>query len=353
MKSVCIICGGKSHEHEISLLSATSVLREIDRSRYEVHTVIIDEDGQFFCSEQAEAGVVLSGGGWRALADLRPAWVVPDPSLCGYLRQEENGALTRILVDVFFPVLHGENGEDGVIQGLLKMTGIPYVGSGVLSSASCMDKEVTHVRLDAAGIATAPYIVVRQGEESAAQVDTRLRERIGYPAFVKPANAGSSVGVSRVNGPEELAVALQNAFSVDLKVLIEACIIGAEVECAVIGCEQPQAAEVVGQIAPAASFYDYDAKYTDNSTQLYIPARISEETAEKIRKTALWAYRVMDCAGLARVDFFALPDGRVLLNEINNIPGFTAISMYPKLFEASGVGYRELIDRLIESAAVK
>ncbi len=348
MKSVCIVCGGQSHEHQISLISASSVLKNIDRTKHKVHTLIIDENGDFFHSYCAED---VSGGKWKDLSDLAPA-IIPQGKAGGLLRLE-NGEYKKVEVDVFWPVLHGENGEDGVIQGAFKLSQTAYVGSGVLSSASCMDKEVTHIRLDAAGIKTAPYITAYKGESCIDCLDKQIKESLGYPVFVKPANAGSSVGVGKAKDKDALKKALDEAFSVDKKVLIEACIVGAEVECAVLGNEEPIAAKYLGQIAPSVEFYDFDAKYTDSSTQLFIPAHIDAEVAEKIKETAVKAYKVMDCAGLSRVDFFALPDGEFILNEINNLPGFTSISMYPKLFEASGLSYSELIDKLIETAELK
>ncbi len=347
MKSVCIVCGGQSHEYDISLISASSVLKNIDRDKHRVHTLIIDKNGNFFHSYLAEN---VASDEWKNLSDLAPA-IISQGSDGGILRLE-GGGYKKVEVDVFFPVLHGENGEDGVIQGLFKLSQTAYVGGGVLSSASCMDKEITHIRLDAAGIKTAPYITVR-GEFDIDALDSDIKEKLGYPVFVKPANAGSSVGVGKAKDKNELLKTLDEALKVDSKVLVEACIVGAEVECAVLGNQEPVAAKYLGQIAPTVEFYDFDAKYTDSSTQLYIPARIDSEVAEKIRAEAVKAYKVMDCEGLSRVDFFALENGEFILNEINNLPGFTSISMYPKLFEASGVSYSELIDRLIETARLK
>ena len=347
MKSVCIVCGGQSHEHEISLISASSVLNNIDRSKYTVHTLIIDQDGNLFHSYNGEN---LASNGWKKLSDLAPC-VIPQGNFGSIMRFE--GDTPRLVpIDVFFPVLHGENGEDGVIQGVFKMSHTAFVGNGVLASASCMDKEVTHIRLDSAGIKTAPYIVVRSTFDLEA-LDSEVQEKLGYPVFVKPANAGSSFGVSKATSMAGLEKAVKDALKVDKKVLIEKNIVGAEVECAILGNEEPIASSVIGQIAPSAEFYDFDAKYTDSSTQLYIPAHVSDEVSKKVRETALKAYKVMDCAGLSRIDFFALEDGEIILNEINNLPGFTSISMYPKLFEASGISYSELIDRLIDSAEVK
>ncbi len=347
MKSVCIVCGGQSHEYEISLISASSVLKNINREKHRVHTLIIDKNGNFFHSFLAEN---VANDEWKNLPDLVPA-IISQGENGGVLRLE-GGEYKKVEVDVFWPVLHGENGEDGVIQGLFKLSQTAYVGGGVLASASCMDKEITHIRLDAAGIKTAPYLTVR-GEFDIDALDCDIKAKLGYPVFVKPANAGSSVGVGKAGDKEALLKALIEALKVDSKVLVEKNIVGAEVECAVLGNENPVAATHLGQIAPTVEFYDFDAKYTDSSTQLYIPARIDGEVAEKIRAEAVKAYKVMGCEGLSRVDFFALENGEFVLNEINNLPGFTSISMYPKLFEAAGVSYSELIDKLIETARLK
>ena len=348
MKSVCIVCGGQSHEYEISLISASSVLKNIDRTKYNVHTLIIDREGEFFHSFAAED---VAGDKWKELSDLAPA-IIAQGKAGGILRLE-GGEYKKVETDVFWPVLHGENGEDGVIQGLFKLSQTAYVGGGVLASASCMDKEITHIRLDAAGIKTAPYLTVRGSDFDLDALDSEIKNSLGYPVFVKPANAGSSVGVGKAKCKDELLKTLTEALGVDSKVLVEKNIVGAEVECAVLGNENPVAAKYLGQIAPTVEFYDFDAKYTDSSTQLYIPAHIDAEVAEKIRVEAVKAYKVMGCEGLSRVDFFALENGEFVLNEINNLPGFTSISMYPKLFEAAGLKYSELIDALIETARLK
>ncbi len=349
MKTVCIVCGGNSHEHEISLISAYSVLCNINKEKYSVHLIVIDKDGSFFHSRNI---CELKNEGWKSLPDLSPCVISQGNGFGGILRQQDGG-FENIKIDVFFPVLHGENGEDGTIQGLFKLSGVSYVGNGVLSSAACMDKEMTHMCLDAAGIKTAPYITVRSGEQSINEIDAEIIKKLDYPVFVKPANAGSSVGVGKAKDKAELENVLGEAFLVDSKVLIEKCIVGLEVECAVLGNEQPIASSYIGQIAPKAEFYDFDAKYKDDSTELYIPAKVSREVSDMVRREAVRAYKVMGCSSLSRVDFFALDNGEIILNEINNLPGFTSISMYPKLFEASGIGYSELIDRLIDTARVK
>ncbi len=345
MKTVCVVCGGRSHEHEISLLSAQSVLCNIDREKYAVHTLIIDEDGSIFHTRQSGR---LACGEWKSFSDLTPALIPTDPKYGGILIFKDGG-FECIPVDVFFPVLHGENGEDGTIQGVFEMSGVPYVGSGVLSSASCMDKEVTHIRLDSQNIRTARYITAKIGCDLKA-LNEKIEKSFGYPVFVKPANAGSSVGVSRAECKNCLIGALEKAFEVDSKVLIEECLVGAEVECAVLGNDAAVAADFVGQVVPVDGFYDFDAKYTSGTTELLIPAKIEDKIAERIRKEAVKAYKCMDCRSLSRIDFFVLNDGEIVLNEINNLPGFTQISMYPKLFEASGICYSRLIDRIIESA---
>lgn len=348
LKTVCIVCGGVSSEHEISLISATSILSNIDREKYNVITLIIDREGRFFCTDDFGT---LADEGWKKLKNLCRA-IIPQGSYGGIFKVQGD-RLQHLPVDVFFPVLHGENGEDGIVQGVFKMSGIPYVGGSVLASACCMDKELTHIRLDSAGIKTAPYIAVRQNCFDIQEVNSKIKESFGYPVFVKPANAGSSVGVSKAGDINALETALQEAFKVDKKVLVEKNIVGAEVECAVIGNECPEAAKCLGQIAQSAEFYDFDAKYKDSSTKLYIPANISTNVAEKIRETAVLAYKTMELSGLSRVDFFVLENGEFILNEINNLPGFTKTSMYPKLFEASGISYTELIDKLIETAQLK
>ena len=250
--------------------------------------------------------------------------------------------------------MHGEHAEDGTIQGLFEMAGIPYVGCGVLASSTCMDKDVTHILLEAAGIRTAPYAaLVRPQLARFDSLEPSLREKLGYPMFVKPANTGSSVGVGKAKDRAGLLAALKEAFRYDRKVVVEKAILGAEAECAVLGNYTDAAAAVVGEIVPHHEFYDYEGKYLDDSTDLFIPARIPKETSEAIRTAAVRAFAAMGCTGLARVDFFAERDGGIILNEINTLPGFTSISMYPKLFEAAGVPYPELIDRLIRLALEK
>ncbi|MCL2579143.1 MAG: D-alanine--D-alanine ligase [Oscillospiraceae bacterium] len=348
MKTLCIVFGGVSSEHEVSLRSAFSVLENIDRSAYSVVMLGITKDGRWLCYQGEQSRIPT--GQWEASGQTIPAVISPDRSHGGLLLLEEDGP-QPVKLDVVFGVLHGKNGEDGTIQGLLELAGIPYVGCGVLSSALCMDKGVAHSLLTGAGIKKTGLMVVYQGEMADfAGLERRLAAELGYPMFVKPANAGSSVGVSRAENSAELAEALALAFEHDKKVVVEQEVIGREIECSAIGNETPIIAQMTGEIVPTAGFYDYEAKYLDDSAKLYIPAEIDEAAAARMREIAAKAYKVMCCEGFARVDFFLKADGEVLLNEINTIPGFTSISMFPKLFEASGMAYSRLISALLEYA---
>lgn len=346
---VAVIFGGVSSEYEVSLISAKSVLENIPADRYETIMVGITKDGRWlrFTGNPAD----LPDNRWLEKPEqLTPVCLSPDRSIGGLLvLEKESWSVQK--VDVVFPVLHGKNGEDGTMQGLLELSGIPYVGCGVLSSAACMDKTVTHTLLDYAGIPTAKWQQVQQHEmECYDKVEKRLTEALTFPMFVKPANAGSSVGVSKAADTKALRTALEIAFREDSKAVVEEAIIGMEAETAVLGNLDAQAAAVVGELVPAAEFYDYNAKYIDGTTELYIPARLPEETVERLRAMAVKAYKVLGCQGLTRVDFFVQSDGNILLNELNTMPGFTSISMYPKLWQASGVEYKQLIHQLIQYA---
>lgn len=348
--TVAVLFGGCSSEHEVSRVSATSVIQNIPKDKYDVVMVGITKEGHWllFSGDVAE----LSDGSWEKHPQNRAALISPDRTRRGILAQTEGG-LEQIPVDVVFPVLHGKNGEDGTIQGLLQLAGIPFVGCSALASAVCMDKAITNSLLETAGIAQAHYLwfFMDNYRTGADKIKIKIEARLGYPVFVKPANSGSSVGVSKVTRAEDLDAAIQKAAREDTKIVVEEAIDGQEVECAVLGLSRPDAS-IVGEIASGADFYDYEDKYNKSSAaKLYIPARIPEQTAEEIRKTAMRAYRMLGCSGLARVDFFVRnSDGAVLLNELNTLPGFTSISMYPKLWEASGLSYPELLDRLIQLA---
>ncbi len=348
--TVAILFGGSSSEHAVSCLSAASVIENIPKDRYQVIPVGITQDGCWMLY----SGPVkqIADGSWEKHPANRTAFLSPDRSIKGLVARTGEG-FEILPVDVVFPVLHGKNGEDGTVQGLLQLSGIPYVGCGVLSSAICMDKAVTNQLLESAGIARAKslWFHARDYESRRASLCRDIEETLGgYPIFVKPANAGSSVGISKVKEEAELDAAVAKAAQEDGKIVLEETIVGQEVECAVLGNEEPRAS-LVGEVGAAAEFYDYDDKYVNGVSKLYIPARIPEETAEAIRKTAIQAYQVLECRGLCRIDFFVREsDGAILLNEPNTLPGFTAISMYPKLWEATGLPYSELLHRLIRLA---
>lgn len=346
---VAVIFGGRSGEHEVSLASATSIMNNLDRSKYEVLAIGIAKDGRW----------LLGGDPMKALT----AGQAPEGHEPTLLSTTSRGAETALAIqgtgssgpmaiDVAFPVLHGPFGEDGTVQGLLEIAGVPYVGAGVLASAAGMDKAIMKSLFVRGGLPVPEHLVVmrREWEGSPESTMDRAEAELGFPCFVKPANLGSSVGVTKAHDRNELAEALGVAAKFDRKLLVERGIDAREIECSVLGNDDP-IASVPGEILPAKEFYDYEAKYVDEGSQLVIPAKLPRATTDEIRRLAIEAFKAIDCAGMARVDFFLeRPTGRVLVNEINTIPGFTKISMYPKLWEASGIPYAELLDRLIELA---
>lgn len=346
--SLAVIFGGVSSEHEVSRMSVTSILENLSNERYEVHMVGITKEGRWLLYTGPVEDIL--SGAWEQ-GPVTPAFLSPDPSVHGLVALRDGKAET-IHVDVIFPALHGKNGEDGTIQGLFQLSGIPYVGCDTESSAICMDKAVTHSLLSSADIEQAHYLWFYADRFDAAPdtIKNKIQARLDFPVFVKPSSAGSSVGVSKVERFEDLDQAIRKAAREDKKVVVEEGITGQEVEVAVLGNRDCDAS-IVGEIGASAQFYDYDDKYINGTSQLYIPARIPEEVSEKIRQTAVRAYRLLGCSGLARVDFFVTEgDHRVILNEINTLPGFTSISMYPKLWMAMGLSYGELLDKLIELA---
>ena len=347
--SVCILFGGVSPEHEVSLRSAESVLNNIDESKYNVFPVGITKEGKWILYGGKDYSDLPSGR-WLTHPDNRQAAISP---IRGQgLLTFEGDCVVRQQIDVVFPVLHGENGEDGTIQGLLQLAGIPYVGPHVAASAVAMDKTLTKLVVDQVGITQAAWKLVRRADMGSRMEGTldALEAKFAYPMFVKPAGTGSSVGVSKATEREDLKKALLEAGKYDDKVLVEEFIRGREIEVAVMGNESP-VASVCGEIDSGADFYDYDAKYITDTSVSYIPARIPEDVAETVRDTAVKVYKAIGCQGLSRVDFFVTwQENRVVFNEINTIPGFTSISMYPKLFGASGVPYSQLIDKLLELA---
>lgn len=349
MKKALIIFGGASSEHFVSCVSASYVISNIPTDKYEVVTVGITRDGEWYLYEGDVS--LLPEDKWLESGKCTKAVVSPDRKDKSLIVFRDD-KVEKIKIDVAFPVLHGKNGEDGTIQGLLELSGIPYVGSDCRSSACSMDKAITNTLADSAEICQAKWLscVAEEYGEIKDGFLKKAEDYLGYPIFVKPANAGSSVGVSKAVDRASLEKAMEVAFKEDRKVVLEEFIDGFEVECAVLGNRNAKAMSV-GQIKPANEFYDYEAKYENDNSELYIPAHIPEETIEEVRRAAVRAYTVLGCSGLSRVDFFVTKkDNRVVFNEINTIPGFTPISMYPKLCEHSGIGYSELIDRLFTLA---
>ena len=377
---VGILFGGRSGEHEVSLLSAASVFNAIDKDKFEVVPVGITKDGRWVTASDAErllqgkplaheerhlrAGDPDATAGAAVLARGEAVIVPPEPKAAGALapfQTDAGPAMTRrasdraINVDVIFPVLHGTFGEDGTIQGLLELADIPYVGAGVLGSAAGMDKDVMKSLFRAAGLPIVKHVTILRGDWEADKKKTekRVDKALKYPVFVKPANLGSSVGISKAHDRKELGPAIAEAAKFDRKIVIEQGVGGRkhkarEIECSVLGNDHPQAS-VPGEIVPGKEFYDYSAKYLDEGSELIIPAKLTKSETRQVQQLAVAAFKAVDCAGLARVDFLMDPKTRkIYVNEINTMPGFTAISMYPKLWAASGLKYADLIERLIQ-----
>jgi D-alanine-D-alanine ligase len=344
-----LVFGGRSGEHEVSLVSARSILDALDRDRYEPVLIGIDRQGGWHVTE-TNPDLLEARGQPLALDEGAPTVALAPGE--GSALMPVSGGSTGLSgpIDVFFPVLHGTYGEDGTIQGLLEMANVPYVGSGVLGSAVGMDKDVAKRLLRDAGIPVVEFITVRARDARAPLAD-RVGAELGYPCFVKPANMGSSVGVHRVAGAEDLAAAVDDAFAYDRKILIERAVDAREIECSVLGNEEARAS-VPGEIVPTDQFYSYRAKYVDeNGAALVIPADLDEAASARVRELSIRAFEVLELCGMARVDFLLdRGSGELYLNEVNTIPGFTQISMYPKLWEASGLSYAELVDRLVELA---
>jgi D-alanine-D-alanine ligase len=349
-----IVFGGRSGEHEVSLASAASVLGAIDRSRYEVVPMGIGRDGHW----------LVGGDPLRALAEAAGVrLVLPPAAQTAEVQPVAASALARVptagglpagvaaRLDVVFPLLHGPYGEDGTVQGLLELADIPYVGAGVLASAVGMDKAMMKAVFRAHDLPVVPHLVMlhHEWQDGAGRLARQVASEIGFPCFVKPANLGSSVGISKVASAMDLTAAVEAAFAHDRKILVERGVRGREFEVSVLGNDAPEAS-VPGEILPGKEWYDYEAKYTEGIAKLVIPAPLTPELTAEIRRLAVLAFRAIDAAGLARVDFFLEGDERVWVNEINTIPGFTRTSAYPQLWEASGLPYPRLVDQLIELA---
>ncbi|HUI41177.1 MAG TPA: D-alanine--D-alanine ligase family protein [Terriglobia bacterium] len=351
-----ILFGGRSGEHEISLLSAASVLQALDPAKYEVIPIGITREGQWRVGstprelarqpERLLHSVLGEGRPVTASADPRGPWLLPA------VRAASGARRIGAKLDVVFPLLHGTFGEDGTVQGLLELAGVAYVGAGVLASAAGMDKDAMKRLFRDAGLPVVPWVLVlrRDWEQQRAGWRRRIGRKIGYPLFVKPANLGSSVGISKVHGPRELAGAIDLAARYDHKVVVEAGVDAREIECSVLGNDRP-IASVPGEVIPVNEFYDYEAKYLKEGSELVIPARLPGRQSREVQRLALRAFAAIDGAGMARVDFLLdRATGKLFANEINTIPGFTPISMYPKLWAASGIPYPELVDRLVALA---
>ena len=347
---VVVLFGGMSSEHEVSRVSAGTFVDNLDRARYEVLTVGITREGRWLCTEATSAQ--MADGSWEELPGNMPCVISPDRADHGMILFTPSGQVEKLHVDVVIPALHGLWGEDGTVQGLLELAGIPYVGCGVLASAVCMDKAVANALFEANGVPHTRWLAADRWEiESDLEgVCEGVEKKLGWPVFVKPANAGSSVGISKVSSRDELKKAIDLALENDRKVVFEAFVDGQEVECAVIGSD-PAVATRPGEILAGAEFYTYDDKYKNGVSRTLIPANLSEEKLEEVRRNAEAAYRALGCQGLSRCDFFVEKGtGRVLCNELNTLPGFTAISMYPKLMESAGLDLPTLCLRLVKLA---
>lgn len=346
-KRVAIICGGRSSEHEISCISAGGVLGAIDRSKFEPVLIGISKSGKWFLLPETHP-LSLNNG-------VLP--MVPDSGVSVALNVDGFTAEGKNLnIDIAFPLLHGPYGEDGTIQGLLEIADIPYVGSGVLASAVAMDKSFAKPIFASHGIKTASGFVVRQSEwQSDSKKFTKQADELGYPVFVKPARGGSSRGTTKVKTAGDFSVALSEAFKFDTKALVEQAIVGAEIECAVLEIDGVAKASLVGQIKidPKYDFYDFEAKYLDGATTIELPAPIDQRISDEIRAKAVEAFISLGCSGLARVDFFLTSSGEILINELNTMPGFTATSVFPKMWAATGVAYKDVITNLFAAALTR
>ena len=345
-KTVAVLFGGCSTEYEVSLQSAASVIQSINTDKYNIILLGITREGVW---KKYEGPVEsISDGTWAMHPSCVPAIISPDRAAHGLLALEDGKAVS-IRVDVVFPVLHGKNGEDGTLQGLLELAGIACVGCGTLSSAICMDKDIAHRLVELAGVRVPQSVVIHS--QMAADALQRATAHLCYPLFVKPACAGSSFGITRVLGPDGLPDAVKTAFEHDRKVVIEQGVEGFEVGCAVLGNNDDLTIGEVDEIELCCDFFDYTEKYNLNSSKIHMPARIDQDTAMRIKQTAKIIYKALDCRGFARVDMFLTPDGEIVFNEVNTIPGFTSHSRYPSMLKGIGMGFEAVVDALISLAA--
>ncbi|WLR42137.1 D-alanine--D-alanine ligase [Bacillus carboniphilus] len=337
-----LIYGGKSAEHQVSLQTALAVINALDQTKFDVHPIYIKESGEWVQGPQIEGTV-------ESVENLKLVEGTQSVSLLNTQLVLEDSYENEI--DVVFPLLHGPNGEDGTIQGLLEMMNLPYIGNGVLASATGMDKVIMKNIFAQAGLPQANYLAAfrHEWEENRLTLCEQVENKLGYPCFVKPANLGSSVGISKAKDQRSFEQACEEAFKYDRKIVIEEAVVGREIEIGVMGNDQPECS-VVGEIAPNTEFYDYQAKYVDGDTDLIIPASVTDEEYELIKTLAIKAFKSIDGSGLVRADFFLKEDGAVLINEVNTMPGFTPYSMFPLLWKHSGVSYPQLIERLVQLA---
>ncbi|NLM16661.1 MAG: D-alanine--D-alanine ligase [Candidatus Riflebacteria bacterium] len=347
---VGIIFGGKSFEHEVSIVSANSVINAADSEKFEFIPIGVTKKGAWLASPSKEIMKhYLADKEVKPGYGAKPVFLSFDPEVKGLIANHDNSFLK---IDVFFPLIHGTFGEDGTLQGALELAQLPYVGCGVLASSIGMDKTVAKKLFEHAGIDVVPYVEIRKAgwKKDPEGLMDRIEKELGYPFFVKPVNSGSSVGISKAKKRDSLKEAIEVAFKYDRKVLVEEAVNAREIEVSVLGNEYP-VASLPGEIVPSNEFYDYNAKYVDGASILTIPADLPKDTIELLKTNAVKAYKAIDCSGMTRVDFFVdKTSGKVYLNEVNTLPGFTDISMYPKLIEASGITYKDLITQLIDLA---
>lgn len=349
MKTIGLLCGGKSAEHEISLISGGNILEAIDRSQYDVKLIGISQEGEwYYCENTDWLPKNATGTPPKVEENGEPIAVVPGGKKAHlvFLNKREGEELN---IDVFFPILHGPHGEDGTLQGLLELLDVPFVGPNTLGSAIGMDKEIMKIVLEKSGIPIGKYLVCRNEQRSNIKYEA-ITSQLGSPLFIKPANMGSSVGVSKAETEDEFNEAVDLAFKFDEKIIIEEMIRGREIECAVLGNREPKASPI-GEITTPNGFYSYKAKYLDEKgTQLFVPAQLDKNISDSAKQLALDTFKALGCEGLSRVDMFLTPEGKIFVNEINTLPGFTKISMYPSLWQEAGLTYSDLISELIQRA---
>jgi D-alanine-D-alanine ligase len=334
---IAVIFGGKSAEHQISLISAFNIMKALDKDKYEIKPIGISREGAFYSFgsnpiiNESDPQTVSLNKDHHEIAFVKN----------GYFDLSEN---KKYKIDIAFPIIHGTNGEDGTLQGLLKMSDIPFVGPDTLGSAICMDKDITKRLLLGAKIPISDFVTLRKGDDTDFEA---LSKQLDLPLFIKPANAGSSVGVSKIKDESEFKKAITEAFRYDKKILIEKAIVGREIECSILGNEEPKAS-LPGEVMPDHEFYSYESKYIDkDGADFGIPAKLSENEIHLIQKTSIETFKALDCEGMARVDGFLTQNGSFIINEVNTLPGFTSISMYPKLWQVSGIAYSDLLDTLV------